>query len=724
MSRPRRPWPRPSRGVAAGLTWPSPRSAPESGRRPTPPSSRRRHPHQRCRHPGRRLGPDAALLRGARPADAVAVHAGRRAPLHARRPGPPGAHPRAARGARDEPRRDPRVPRPRDAGSTSCGRRYRATRDATSQKALAEQKATLQEALVLNESLAEQISAKLARMDGFRAKLRSDARALPGAPGRVGLAARPRETARGVRTLVPCPTTRTWRSASGRSSATQRGLSEKKMFGGVAFLIGGNLAVAASGQGGILVRVGPSARTSWSATTQATVAVMGGRPMAGWLRVAATDLRTNRQLGQVGRPRGRRRPGRCRRREVRPPPWRRDPFVTHTTDTQHRRRRAGASAAWFRAKDPGLLVHQALGQGGRRHAGGVRRDPRRASRTHRSRCSARSAPSHCCCSSSSPGRPARAAHLLPRACFVVGACFTVLGTPVSTHKVAAVVTMAVVGFAVLFAGIVAPQAATATTAALLTFVLPVAVAQPASAIGPRLLGWTMAGVVCIAACMLVLAASLARQPAPPACRPPSRPLPGWPRRAPQAADARRGRRRRGLRARAVCAANSPGRPIRRRVPRPTPSPSPSSWAGSSGWPATRPLIGDEPWSGDAASPARKVTEKVAETLRQAAALICDGERPPGRRSGPHQRGPQESHHDARSADRCGARGGRALADRGRDGARAGPGTFRTTRQRTGACRLRSIRDSTPGRWASPPRWWPTPRSRRRAPSRWSTAAWG
>jgi DNA-binding transcriptional MerR regulator len=52
---------------------------------------------------------------------------------------------------------------------------YRARKGSTSKKALAEQKATLQEALVLNESLAEQISAKLARMDGFRAKLRSDA---------------------------------------------------------------------------------------------------------------------------------------------------------------------------------------------------------------------------------------------------------------------------------------------------------------------------------------------------------------------------------------------------------------------------------------------------------------------------------------------------------------------------------------------------------------------
>jgi len=53
---------------------------------------------------------------------------------------------------------------------------YRATKGATTKKARAEQKATLQEALVLNESLAQQIGAKLARMDGFRAKLVGDAR--------------------------------------------------------------------------------------------------------------------------------------------------------------------------------------------------------------------------------------------------------------------------------------------------------------------------------------------------------------------------------------------------------------------------------------------------------------------------------------------------------------------------------------------------------------------
>ena len=86
---------------------------------------------------------------------------------------------------------------------------------------------------------------------------------------------------------------------------------------------------------------------------------------------------------------------------------------------------------------------------------------------------------------------------------MVGAASSSLGTVVSTHKVAAVRRWRVVGFAVLFAGIVAPQAATASTAALLVFVLPVAVAQPAAAVGPRLLGWALAAAPCIPACMLI-----------------------------------------------------------------------------------------------------------------------------------------------------------------------------------------------------------------------------
>jgi TfoX/Sxy family transcriptional regulator of competence genes len=78
--------------------------------------------------------------------------------------------------------------------------------------------------------------------------------------------------------------------------ATQRGVSEKKMFGGVAFLVGGNMAVSASGQGGILVRVGPEQSDKLTETTVASVAVMRGRPMPGWLRVDADHLRTGRQL--------------------------------------------------------------------------------------------------------------------------------------------------------------------------------------------------------------------------------------------------------------------------------------------------------------------------------------------------------------------------------------------------------------------------------------------
>ena len=67
-------------------------------------------------------------------------------------------------------------------------------------------------------------------------------------------------------------------------------LSEQKMFGGLAFLICGNMAIAASGQGGILVRVDPRASDELVATTPAEPMEMRGRSMAGWLRVDATDV--------------------------------------------------------------------------------------------------------------------------------------------------------------------------------------------------------------------------------------------------------------------------------------------------------------------------------------------------------------------------------------------------------------------------------------------------
>ena len=73
-------------------------------------------------------------------------------------------------------------------------------------------------------------------------------------------------------------------------------LTEQKMFGGLAFLIGGNMAVAASGQGGLLVRVDPAEWEKITATTAATPMVMRGRPMQGWLRVGADEVRTKRQL--------------------------------------------------------------------------------------------------------------------------------------------------------------------------------------------------------------------------------------------------------------------------------------------------------------------------------------------------------------------------------------------------------------------------------------------
>ena len=76
----------------------------------------------------------------------------------------------------------------------------------------------------------------------------------------------------------------------------RRGVTEKKMFGGLAFLVGGNMAITASRLGGILVRVEPEQSDRLVATTRASVAVMRGRPMAGWLRVEAKDLRTKRQL--------------------------------------------------------------------------------------------------------------------------------------------------------------------------------------------------------------------------------------------------------------------------------------------------------------------------------------------------------------------------------------------------------------------------------------------
>jgi hypothetical protein len=68
------------------------------------------------------------------------------------------------------------------------------------------------------------------------------------------------------------------------------------MFGGLAFLIRGNMAIAASSQGGAIVRVDPAQSDALVTATKATLMNMRGRDMPGWLRVSADDLRTDDQL--------------------------------------------------------------------------------------------------------------------------------------------------------------------------------------------------------------------------------------------------------------------------------------------------------------------------------------------------------------------------------------------------------------------------------------------
>src|SRR2546428_6717246 len=80
--------------------------------------------------------------------------------------------------------------------------------------------------------------------------------------------------------------------------ADESGLTERKMFGGLAFLIGGNMAVAASGRGGLLVRVDPAESDALVATTKARPMEMRGREMQGWLRVDAENVRTKRELAR------------------------------------------------------------------------------------------------------------------------------------------------------------------------------------------------------------------------------------------------------------------------------------------------------------------------------------------------------------------------------------------------------------------------------------------
>lgn len=76
----------------------------------------------------------------------------------------------------------------------------------------------------------------------------------------------------------------------------ERPVAEQKMFGGLAFLVGGHMAVAASGQGGLLVRCDPDDTDALVEEPHVRRMEMRGRQMDGWLRVAEDVVRTEREL--------------------------------------------------------------------------------------------------------------------------------------------------------------------------------------------------------------------------------------------------------------------------------------------------------------------------------------------------------------------------------------------------------------------------------------------
>ena len=78
--------------------------------------------------------------------------------------------------------------------------------------------------------------------------------------------------------------------------APERGVDEKRMFGGLAFLINGHMAVAASREGGLLVRVPPQETDKLLDRAHVSPMVMAGREARGWLRVDSDGVKTKRQL--------------------------------------------------------------------------------------------------------------------------------------------------------------------------------------------------------------------------------------------------------------------------------------------------------------------------------------------------------------------------------------------------------------------------------------------
>ena len=78
--------------------------------------------------------------------------------------------------------------------------------------------------------------------------------------------------------------------------AGESALTERRMFGGLAFLVDGHMAVAVSGQGGLMARIDPRDQASLVDGTAIEPMVMRGRAMSGWVRVAASAVADHRAL--------------------------------------------------------------------------------------------------------------------------------------------------------------------------------------------------------------------------------------------------------------------------------------------------------------------------------------------------------------------------------------------------------------------------------------------
>jgi TfoX/Sxy family transcriptional regulator of competence genes len=77
---------------------------------------------------------------------------------------------------------------------------------------------------------------------------------------------------------------------------SEPGVREMRMFGGLAFLIGGNMAVAAGSQGGLLLRVDPADTAALVEQPHASRFQMRGREMNGWLHIGRRAVTTDDQL--------------------------------------------------------------------------------------------------------------------------------------------------------------------------------------------------------------------------------------------------------------------------------------------------------------------------------------------------------------------------------------------------------------------------------------------